>query len=171
MPASRRIASMELPLPHNATVFALILRIGLPALGVCLGCAPRLAQAQDFCQSCEVQVGLGGTYHYWGTTGSLVLPVSLTWSDNRYELAAFRFTDQQLLPLPGTHRARLMAGPYWGASLSGRWRLFDHGPVQGFFRFGLAERSESDERSVTRWAFAEQLALRFHLPANRVIGE
>jgi len=86
---------MGLPLPHNATVFALILRIGLPALGVCLGCAPRLALAQDFCQSCEVQAGLGGTYHYWGTTGSLVLPVSLTWSDDRYELAAFRFTDQQ----------------------------------------------------------------------------
>jgi len=42
-------------LPHNATVFTLILRIGLTALGVCLGCAPRLVQAQDFCQSCEVQ--------------------------------------------------------------------------------------------------------------------
>lgn len=50
---------MRFPLPHNATVIALILRIGLPALGVCLGCAPRLAQAQEFCQSCEVQVSLG----------------------------------------------------------------------------------------------------------------
>ena len=158
-------------LPHNATVFALILRIGLTALGVCLGCAPRLVQAQDFCQSCEVQVGLGGTYHYWGTTGSLVLPVSLTWSDNRYELAAFRFTNQQLLPLPGTHRGRLMADPYWGASLSRRWRLFEYGPVQGYFGFGLAGRSESDGLSATRWDFAEQLGLRFHLLANRVIGE
>jgi hypothetical protein len=171
MPASRRIAGMKLPLAHNATVLALILRIGLPALGACLGGAPRLAQAQGFCQSCEVQVGLGGTYHYWGTTGSLVLPVSLTWSDNRYELAAFRFTDQQLLPLPATHRERLMANPYWGASLSRRWRLFDRGPVQGFFGFGFAGRSESDTLSVTRWDFAEQLGLRFHLPGNRVIGE
>ena len=162
---------MRFPLAHNATVFALILRIGLPALGVCFGGAPPLAQAQDFCQSCEVQVGLGGTYHYWGTTGSLVLPVSLTWSDNRYELAAFRFTGQQLLPFPGTHRERLMAGPYWGASLSRRWRLFDHGPVQGYFGFGVAGRSESDELSVTHWDFAEQLGLRFHLPGNRVIGE
>src|SRR4029077_15394948 len=135
MPASRRIAGMEVPLPHNATVFALILRIGLPALGVCLGCAPRLAQAQEFCQSCGVQGGLGGTYHYWGPTGSLVLPVSLTWSDNRYELAAFRFTDQQLLALPGTHQARRMADPYWGASLSRRWGLFERGPVQGYFGF------------------------------------
>jgi hypothetical protein len=171
MPAWRRIAAMELPVAHNATVFALILRIALPALGVSLGGAPQLAQAHDFCQSCEVQAGLGGTYHYWGTTGSLVLPVSLTWSDNRYELAAFRFTDQQLVPLPGTHRGRLMANPYWGASLSRRWRLFEHGPVQGYFGFGLAGRSESDELTVTRWDFAEQLGLRFHLPGNRVIGE
>src|ERR1700730_6907592 len=171
MPASRRIAAMELPLAHHATRVAPILRIGLPALGVCLGGAPRLAQAQDFCQSCEVQVGLGGTYHYWGTTGSLVLPVSLTWSDNRYELAAFRFTDQQLVPLPGTHRGRLMADPYWGVSLSRRWRLFDHGPVQGYFGFGLAGRSESDELSVTRWDFAEQLGLRFRLLGNPVIED
>jgi Lipid A 3-O-deacylase (PagL) len=162
---------MSLPLAHNANIFVLILRIGLPTLGACLGCAPRLAQAQAFCQSCEVQVGVGGTYHYWGTTGSLVLPVSLTWSDNRYELAAFRFTDQQLLPFPGTHRGRLMANPYWGASLSRRLRLFDHGPVQGYVGFGLAERSESDLLSVTRWDFAEQLGLRFRLPGNRAIGE
>jgi hypothetical protein len=171
MPASRSIGGMRLPLRHSATILALILSIGLPTLSVCLGCAPRLAHAQVVCQSCEVQVGLGGTYHYWGTTGSLVLPVSLTWSDNRYELAAFRFTDQQLLPLPGTHRERLMADPYWGASLSRRWRLFDHGPVQGYLGFGLAGRSESDVLSATRWDFAEQLGLRFHLPGNRVIGE
>jgi len=78
-------------LPHNATVFALILRIGVDGRWVyVLGCAPRLVQAQDFCQSCEVQVGLGGTYHYWGTTGKAwVLPVSLTWSDNRYEVGSF----------------------------------------------------------------------------------
>jgi Lipid A 3-O-deacylase (PagL) len=171
MPASRSIAGMGPPFPHNATVFALILRIGVLALVICLGCALRLAHAQDFCQSCEVQLGLGGTYHYWGTTGSLVLPVSLTWSDNRYELAAFRFTDQQLLPLPGMHRERLMANPYWGASLSRRWRLFEHGPVQGYVGFGLAGRSESDALSVTRWDFAEQVGLRFRLPGNRVIGE
>jgi len=156
---------MELPLPHKATVFALILRIGLPALGVCLGCAPRLAQAQDFCQSCEVQVGLGGTYHYWGTTGSLVLPVSLTWSDNRYELAAFALLTNSCFRCRNTPR-QAHGRPLLGASLSRRWRLFDHGPVQGYFGFGLAERSESDELSVTRWDFAEQLGLRFHLPGN-----
>jgi hypothetical protein len=138
---------------------------------VCATCASLSAHAQSFCDTCEVEVGLGGTYHFWAETGSLVLPVSLTWSDNRYELAAFRFTDQQLLPYPGTHRARLMADPYWGASLSRRWRLFEHGPVQGYIGFGLAERSESDVLSVTRWDFASQVGLRVRFPGNRVIGE
>ena len=141
------------------------------ALLLAAACAPRWVSGQSLCESCEVQVGLGGTFHYWGSTGSLVLPVSLTWSDNRYELAAFRFTDQQWLPFHGTHRERHMADPYWGLSLSRRWRLFDHGPLQGYFGFGLAGRSESDELSVTRWDFAEQLGVRFHLPGNRVIGE
>jgi len=148
-----------------------LFQIGLLFLLVCAACAPRPADAQSFCDSCEVQVGVGGTYHYWGETGSLVLPVSLTWSNNRYELAAFRFTDQQLLPFPGTHQERLMADPYWGTSLSRRWRLFEHGPVQGYLGFGLAGRSESDVLSVTRWDFAEQLGLRFRFPGNRVVGE
>jgi lipid A 3-O-deacylase PagL len=146
-------------------------QIGFLLLLVCAACAPRDADAQSFCDTCEVQVGLGGTYHYWGETGSLVLPVSLTWSDNRYELAAFRFTDQQLLPLPGTHRERRMADPYWGASMSRRWSLFERGPVQGYFGFGLAGRSESDALSATRWDFASQLGLRFRFPGNRVVGE
>jgi hypothetical protein len=148
-----------------------LIQVSLLFLLVCAACTPRTADAQTFCDSCQLQVGLGGTYHYWGETGSLVLPVSLTWSDNRYELAAFRFTDQQLLPFPGTHRERLMADPYWGASLSRRWRLFEHGPVQGYFGFGLAGRSESDVLSVTRWDFASQLGLRFRFPGDRVVGE
>jgi hypothetical protein len=147
------------------------IKTGVLLLVVCATYSVRPAEAQSLCQSCEVQVGLGGTYHFWGETGSLVLPVSLTWSDNRYELGAFRFTDRQLLPAPGTHRERCMANPYGGASLSRRWQLFDSGTVRGFFGFGLAARSESDELSVTRWDFASQLGLRFRFPGNRVIGE
>jgi hypothetical protein len=86
-------------------------------------------------------------------------------------LGAFRFTDQQLLPFPGTHRERLMANAYRGASLSRRWRLFEHGPVQGYVGFGLAGRSESDVLSVTRWDFASQLGLRFRFPGDRAVGE
>ena len=88
---------------------ALLIKIGCLCLIGSAAYAPQLVDAQSVCESCEVQIGVGETYHYWATTGSLVLPVSVTWSDNRYELAAFRFTDQQLLPYPGTHRERLMA--------------------------------------------------------------
>jgi Lipid A 3-O-deacylase (PagL) len=147
------------------------IKTGVLLLVVCATYSARPADAQSLCESCEVHVGLGGTYHFWGATGSQVLPVSLTWSDNRYELGAFRFTDQQLLPAPGTHRERRMANPYWGASLSRRWQLFASRTVKGFFGFGLAARSESDELSVTRWDFASQLGLRFRFPGNRVIGE
>src|SRR5277367_3553526 len=86
---------------------AAFIRIGILVLLVCAGDAPSSAYAQ-FCDSCEVEVGAGGTYHYWGKTGSLVLPVSVNWSEGRYEFGIFRFTDQQLLPFPGTHRERLM---------------------------------------------------------------
>lgn len=152
----------------NCTAF---IKVGLLVLLVCAGYVPRSADAQSLCESCEVQVGLGGTYHYWGTTGSLVLPVTVTWSEDRYEFGVFRFTTDQLLPLPGTHKERRMADPYWGASLSRRWQLFEQGPVKGFIGFGLAAKTESDNLSVTRWDFASQLGLRFRLPGNRVIGE
>jgi hypothetical protein len=95
----------------------------------------------------------------------------VTWSDNRYEFGVFRFTNSQLLEAPGTHRERLMALPYWGASISRRWQLFERGPVRGFFGFGLSAKTESDNLSVTRWDFASQLGLRFRLLGNRVVGE
>jgi hypothetical protein len=138
---------------------------------VCAAYAPRSGYAEFHCASCEVQIGVGGTYHYWATTGSLVVPVTVTWDEARYEFGVFRFTNTQLIPAPGTHRERLMASPYWGISLSRRWQIFEHGPVKGFFGFGLAGRSESDELSSTRWDFASQLGLRFRLPGDRVIGE
>src|ERR1700680_1107958 len=126
-------------------------KVGFLVLLVWAGYAPRTAGAQSLCESCEVQIGLAGTYHYWGTTGSLVLPVSVTWSEDRYELGIFRFTSQQLLPLPGTHKARRMANPYWGASLSRQWQLFERGPVKGFVGFGLSAKTEAGDLSVPRW--------------------
>src|ERR1700722_14893604 len=150
---------------------ALLIKISFLCVAGSAAYAPRPVDAQSFCESCEVEIGLGETYHYWATTGSLVLPVSVTWSDNSYEFAGFRFTSQQLLTRPGRHEARRMANPYWGASLSRRWRLFESGPVQGYFGFGLAGRTESDVLSVTRWDFASQVGVRFHLPGSRVTGE
>jgi len=147
------------------------IKFGLLLLLVCAECALRSADAQSLCESCEVQVGLGGTYHYWGTTGGVVLPVAVTWSENRYELGFVRVTTQQTLHESRSRNQRLMADPYWGVSLSRRWQLFDRGPVKGFFGFGLAGKTKSDVLSATRWDFASQLGLRFRLPGNRAMAE
>ena len=72
---------------------AALVRLALIGVIVCADYAPRPAQAQSLCDSCELQVGLGGTYHFWASTGSLVLPVSVTWDENRYEFGVFSLHD------------------------------------------------------------------------------
>lgn len=140
------------------------------ALAAVAGGAAR-AEAQSICESCEVQAGLGATYHFWGPTGGVVLPLTVNWSDGRYELGLFRVTTQQVLEDHAYREARVMADPYWGMSLSRRWRLIERGPVSGFVGFGVAAKTESDQLSATRLDFASQLGVRFRLPGDRVIGE
>ena len=151
-------------------VKALIRSAGM-ALLLGAGCLPRFASAESLCESCEVQLGIGETYHFWGTTGGVVLPVTLNWSDGRYELGLFRVSSRQVLYDAHYREGRLMANPYWGLSLSRRWRLFSRGPVRGFFGFGIAAKTESDQLSVTRLDFASQFGLRFPMPGNHVVGE
>lgn len=146
-------------------------RSALAALLLVVGYAPRWVSAQSLCQSCEVQVGLGFTYHFWGPTDGLVVPVTVNWSDSRWELGFFRVTTQQWLEDNHYPRGRLMADPYWGMSLSRRWRLFERGPVRGFIGFGLALKTESDQLSVTQWDFASQLGLRIRFPGDHVVAE
>src|SRR3977135_2282866 len=87
------------------------IKFGLLLLLICAAGAPRSADAQSLCDSCEVQVGLGGTYHYWGTTGGVVLPVAVTWSENRYELGFVRGATQQPLPETRSTTQRMRACP------------------------------------------------------------
>jgi len=157
--------------PRPPTIRAAFISGAMLALLLVGGWTPRPASAQSWCESCEVQVGLGGTYHFWGTTGGVVLPVTVNWDDGRYELGFFRVTTQQVLYDGRSRYGRLMADPYWGASLSRRWRLYERGPVRLFFGFGFAAKTESDQLSSTRIDFAEQLGVRFRLPGNRVVGE
>jgi hypothetical protein len=135
------------------------------------GGVPRFAGAESLCQGCELQVGIGDTYHFWGTTGGVVLPLTLDWSDGRYEAGFFRISTRQVLYDTHYRVGRLMADPYWGLSLSRRWRLFDRGPVRGFFGFGIAAKTESDQLSITRLDFASQLGVRFPFPGHRTVGE
>jgi hypothetical protein len=133
--------------------------------------APRFASAESLCESCELQIGIGETYHFWGSTGGVVIPITLNWSDSRYELGLFRLSSRQILYDAHYPNGHLMADPYWGLSLSRRWRIFTRGPVKGFFGFGIAAKTESDQLSVTRLDFASQLGVRFPLPGNWAVGE
>lgn len=132
---------------------------------------PTVTKAQSLCESCEVQLGLGGTYHFWGPTGGLVFAGTLNWDSNRYELGVFRVASVQVLRDHAYSGGHIMADPYWGASLSRRWQLFQKGPVKGFVGFGMALRTESDQLSATRWDFAEQAGLRFRIPGQMAVGE
>jgi hypothetical protein len=133
--------------------------------------APTITRAQSLCESCEVQLGLGSTYHFWGPTGGLVLAATMNWDANRYELGVFRVAKAQFLRDHAYPEGHLMADPYWGASLSRRWQVFEKGPVKGFVGFGLALKTESDQLSATRWDFAEQAGLRFRIPGQIAVGE
>lgn len=132
---------------------------------------PRLASANSLCESCELQIGIGETYHFWGSTDGVVIPVTLNWSDGRYEFGLFRVSRRQILYDAHYPNGRVMADPYWGSSLSRRWRIFTRGPVKGFFGFGISAKTESDQLSVTRLNFASQLGVRFPLPGDRVTAE
>ena len=145
-------------------------KAGLLALLLGMSGVPLRAQAQSLCESCEVFAGSGGTYHYWGDTGGVVVPVTVTWWDSRYEFGYFRMSTQQVLASRESS-PRVMARPYGGMSVSRRWELFEVGPVRTYFGFGLSEKSEADILSVTRWDFASQLGVRFPWPGDRVIAE
>ena len=156
--------------PRIRVVKALIHSVGM-ALLLIAGFSPRFAGAESLCESCELQIGIGDTYHFWGTTGGVVLPITLNWSESRYELGLFRRSRRQILYDAHSPNGRVMADPYWGLSLSRRWQIFTRGPVKGFFGFGIAAKNEADQLSITRLDFASQLGVRFPLPGNRVVGE
>jgi len=113
----------------------------------------------DLCETCEVQLGIGGTYHAWQNTGGVVIPLTVTWDRSRYEFGLFRFAHDQI----SAERESLgheLAAPYWGASLSRRWKLIGYGPVNAYFGFGVSYKTEENVLSATPWNFAEQLAVR-----------
>ncbi len=139
----------------RSTLFALAL----------LALAPlaRAADLGSLCRDCQLQVGVGGTYHYWGSTGGVVIPVTLVFDHNRYEVGVFRMADQQSFYDSHLGAQRQTAEPYWGASASRRWQLIERRSWNLFFGFGASYKTERDELSVTRWNFASQLGVRLAL--------
>jgi hypothetical protein len=120
----------------------------------------RSAESLLSCESCEIHLGVGGTYHSWKDTRGVVLPVTVTWDRGRYEFGLFRFATEQSSEVSGSDERRFAANPYWGASLSRRWQLLHRGPVRAFLGFGVSYKTETDVLSATSWNFASQLGIR-----------
>ena len=121
----------------------------------------------DICDGCELLLGLGYTYHFWGETGGFVLPATLSLEQGRYEVGVFRMTSDQTLYEDLWGKSRVLAKPYWGISASRRWQLAAQPTWQLFFGFGASYKTEEDQLNATHWNFAEQFGVRLH----HVVGE
>jgi Lipid A 3-O-deacylase (PagL) len=121
----------------------------------------------DVCNGCELLLGIGYTYHFWGETGGFVLPATLSLDQGRYEVGVFRMTSDQTLYETLWGKSRVLARPYWGASASRRWQLAARPSWRLFFGFGASYKTEEDVLNATHWNFAEQLCVRLH----HVLGE
>ncbi len=95
-----------------------------------------------------------------GSTGGVVIPLTLTWDQDRYEFGAFRMATSQGFYSPKFQAHLQTADPYWGVSASRRWALVRRPGWRLFFGFGAAYRSEQDSLTGSHLDFAEQLGLR-----------
>jgi hypothetical protein len=161
---------MPVHVPHIVIVPALMLAALLgPALT-----PASAAQAEDvpsFWEKSQLMVGVGGTYHFWSETHSVVIPVTLLMDDNRFELGVFRMADAQSVHETYSHTTRQTANPYWGASLSRRWQLAGGPSWKLFFGFGASYKTQENDLSATHWNFASQLGVRIALKPSRAYFE
>jgi Lipid A 3-O-deacylase (PagL) len=138
---------------------------GFLIIGGLLGAVSRAGAAESPlpCDGCELRLGVGGTYHFWGRTGGAVIPATLIFDHDRYELGVFRMASRQTVGASDPHASRLLAEPYWGFSASRRWRLVTRSRWRLLFGFGVSYKTESDPLNSTHWNFASQLAVRVRL--------
>jgi len=122
--------------------------------------AAPAVRAADFCSTCELQLGIGATYHFWETTHSLVVPVILNFDRDRWELGAFRFTGNQEFFDTTFHGHVRFATPHWGFSLTRRLELFRHPHWRLIIGLGASYKTQENTLSASRWNFSEQFGLR-----------
>ena len=121
--------------------------------------APNV-RAEDFCSTCEVQLGLGGTYHWVGWSHGIVAPIIFTFDHDRWELGAFRFTKGQDF-YDSTFGVDIhFADPYWGFSFARRLELFPQKHWAFFAAAGVSYKTEQDRLSSSWWNFNEEVGLR-----------
>lgn len=138
----------------------------IPLMGAMLIARSIPAHASSLswmCGYCQMSVGAGETYHFWARTGGMVVPVTLTWDRDRWEVGAFRFTTRQELEFQDHEPDRRVARPYWAFSASRRIGLFGPPAARVFLGLGASYKTETDDLSSTHWDIAGQLGIRFRL--------
>ena len=129
------------------------------AAAVMAWAAPEV-RAADFCATCEVQLGLGGTYHWVGWSHGIVAPIVFTFDRGRWELAAFRFTKGQDFYNSTFGVDVHFADPYWGFSFARRLEFFRYPHWRLFVAVGGSYKTEQDRLSSSWWNFNEEVGLR-----------
>jgi hypothetical protein len=136
---------------------------------VCAALATPRVRAADFCPTCEVQLGIGATFHFWGYNNSPVLPVLFHFDEDRWELAVFRFVKHQEYFSDTFNYNIEWTRPYWGVAVSRRVELLKHERWRLFLGLGAGYRSEEDRQISSLWNFAEQGGLRLTPRKNYAI--
>ncbi len=147
----------------RAVLLVLVLFLAFPTMVRSADSEPS-GSMPSLCTGCELTIGVGGTYHFWGRTRGVVLPVTFVWGGNRYELGVFRMASTQWAESANRPPVHIVAHPYWASSLSRRWQLYGSAPVRVFLGLGFSYKTETDELNSTHWNFAEQLGVRVRLP-------
>ena len=125
--------------------------------------APAAVAAEpgsSFCSSCELQGGIGGTYHFWNTTHGIVIPATFDFDDQRYEIGVFRFATSQSYFSDHFRGVEHNARPYWAVSAARRFSLFTHPHWRFLIGVGGSYKTEEDILSASHWNFNEQLTFR-----------
>ena len=158
--------------------YASALRLALVLLALAYRPAARAAgTGEDLtpwnpCAGCNLLLGVGGTYKFWSSTDSAVVPIELEIDDSRWEIAAFRMTSGQLLDEPATYPNTLYsAKPYWGFSAMRRWRILRRPWGKLYVGFGANYRTETDMLVALKWNFAYLIAYRVNLGDTPAFAE
>jgi hypothetical protein len=154
----------SLPLPYRHHLPSCLLCI----IGVWGGLAAPLHAAEPI-NGCReyfpvtFTAGFGDTFRFWQNLKSSVIPLTVTWDCDRYELGVFRFGNQYQT-INGVRQ--VVVAQDFAASLSRRWVMHRWGSTGLFFGFGLSIRtraglSEENPFNGSHLNFAEQLGLRW----------
>jgi Lipid A 3-O-deacylase (PagL) len=118
------------------------------------------------CERCNLLVGAGTTFRFFGWTDGIVVPVTLELDESRWELGAFRFATAQRFNFKDLGPWALSAKPYWGFTAMRRWQVLHRSRVRFYIGFGANYKTQTDYLDATRWNFAYLGAVRFDIDAH-----